>query len=42
MDELKSLSHSKGDCKYHIVFISKCGRKTLKEDQRLEQLNLWR
>ena len=29
MDELKSLSHRKWDCKYHIVFIPKCRRKTL-------------
>ena len=29
MDELKSLSHTKWDCKYHIVFIPKCRRKTL-------------
>ena len=28
MDELKSLSHAKWDCKYHIVFIPKCRRKT--------------
>ena len=29
MDELESLSHTKWDCKYHIVFIPKCRRKTL-------------
>jgi REP element-mobilizing transposase RayT len=29
MDEYESLSHSKWDCKYHIVFIPKCRRKTL-------------
>jgi putative transposase len=29
MDELESLSHTKWDCKYHVVFIPKCRRKTL-------------
>src|SRR5712691_7724085 len=29
MDELESLSHSKWECKYHVVFIPKCRRKTL-------------
>ena len=29
MDEYESLSHSKWECKYHIVFISKCRRKVL-------------
>ena len=29
MDEHQSLSHSKWDCKYHVVFIPKCRRKTL-------------
>jgi putative transposase len=29
MDEAESLSHSKWECKYHIVFIPKCRRKTL-------------
>ena len=29
MDELESLSHTKWDCKYHIIFIPKCRRKTL-------------
>jgi len=28
MDVLESLSHTKWDCKYHIVFIPKCRRKT--------------
>ena len=26
---LRSLSHSKWECKYHVVFIPKCRRKTL-------------
>ncbi len=29
MDEFESLSHSKWECKYHVVFIPKCRRKTL-------------
>ncbi len=29
MDEYDSLSHSKWECKYHVVFIPKCRRKTL-------------
>ncbi len=28
MDELESLNHSKWECKYHVVFIPKCRRKT--------------
>jgi REP element-mobilizing transposase RayT len=29
MDEYESLSHSKWECKYHVVFVPKCRRKTL-------------
>jgi putative transposase len=29
MDEYESLSHSKWECKYHVVFIPKCRSKTL-------------
>src|SRR5258708_33048577 len=29
MDEYESLSHSKWECKYHVVFIPKCRRETL-------------
>jgi len=29
MDDKESLSHSKWDCKYHVVFIPKCRRHTL-------------
>jgi putative transposase len=29
MDEYESLSHSKWECKYHIVFIPKCRRNVL-------------
>ena len=29
MDEYESLSHTKWDCKYHVVFIRKCRRRTI-------------
>jgi putative transposase len=29
MNEYESLSHTKWECKYHVVFIPKCRRKTL-------------
>ena len=29
MDKTESLSHTKWECKYHVVFIAKCRRKTL-------------
>ena len=29
MDKFESLSHTKWECKYHVVFIPKCRRKTL-------------
>lgn len=29
MDEYESLSHSKWECKYRVVFIPKCRRKVL-------------
>jgi len=29
MDDAESLSHTKWECKYHVVFIPKCRRKTL-------------
>ena len=29
MAERESLSHTKWDCKYHVIFIPKCRRKTL-------------
>ena len=34
MDEYESLSHTKWECKYHVVFIPKCRRKTLYEKLR--------
>lgn len=29
MDRLESLSHTAWDCKYHVIFIPKCRRRTL-------------
>ena len=29
MDDAESLSHTKWECKYHVIFIPKCRRKTL-------------
>src|SRR6266581_1105215 len=34
MDEMESLSHTKWECKYQVVFIPKCRRKTLYEELR--------
>ena len=34
MDEYESLSHTKWECKYHVVFIPKCRRRTLYEQLR--------
>jgi putative transposase len=34
MDESESLSHAKWECKYHLVFIPKCRRKTWYEQLR--------
>ena len=34
MDEKESLSHTTWDCKYHVVFIPKCRRKTLYQQLR--------
>lgn len=34
MDEATSLSHSKWECKYHVVFIPKCRRRVLYEQLR--------
>ena len=35
MDEMESLSHTKWECKYHVVFIAKCRRKVLYGELRL-------
>ncbi len=29
MDKIESLNHTKWDCKYHVVLVPKCRRKTL-------------
>jgi putative transposase len=34
VDAFESLSHTRWDCKYHIVFIPKCRRKTIYEKLR--------
>lgn len=34
MDEIESLSHTKWECKYHVVFIAKSRRKTLYQELR--------
>ena len=34
MDEPESLNHTKWECKYHVVFIPKCRRKTLYQELR--------
>ena len=34
MDEPESLPHTKWECKYHVVFIPKCRRKTLYQELR--------
>ena len=34
MDEAESLSHTKWECKYHVVFIPKCRRQTLYRELR--------
>jgi hypothetical protein len=33
-DDYESLSHTKWECKYHVVFIPKCRRKTLSAELR--------
>lgn len=34
MDKSESLNHSKWECKYHMIFIPKCRRKTLYDQLR--------
>ena len=34
MDDAENLSHTKWQCKYHVVFIPKCRRKTLYRELR--------
>src|SRR5471030_1151079 len=42
MDEQQSLNHSKWECKYHVVFIPKCRRKTLYAQLRRHLGDLFR
>jgi putative transposase len=42
MDDYQSLSHSKWECKYHVVFIPKCRRKALYGEVRWELGALFR
>jgi putative transposase len=37
MDDYESLSHSKWECKYYVVFIPKCRRKTLYAELRRDR-----
>lgn len=34
MDRFESLNHTAWDCKYHVVFIPKCRRRTLYKELR--------
>jgi hypothetical protein len=34
MDDYESLSHTKWECKYHVVFIPKCRKTTLYAELR--------
>lgn len=34
MDRIESLSHTRRECKYHVVFIPKCRRRTLYRELR--------
>ena len=34
MEEYESLNHTKWECKYHVVFIPKCRRRTLYKELR--------
>jgi len=33
MDDFESLSHSRRECKYHVVFIPKCRRRKVLYEQ---------
>ena len=36
MDDVKSLTHTKWNCKYHVVFAAKYRRKVFYEEKRIE------
>ena len=42
MDEFESLSHSRWECKYHVVFIPKCRRKVLYATLRQHLVEVFR
>jgi len=42
MDELESLNHTKRECKYHVVFIPKCRRRTLYGELRKPLIEVFR
>ena len=42
MDEFESLSHSRWECKYHVVFIPKCRRKALYAQLRMHMGEVFR
>jgi putative transposase len=42
MDDYESLSHTKWDCKYHVVFIPKCRRKALYGELRKHLAEVFR
>ncbi len=42
MDKYESLSHTKWECKYHVVFIPKCRRRTLYAELRKHLAEVFR
>ena len=42
MDKIESLNHTKWECKYHVVFIPKCRRKTLYGQLRKQLVEVFR
>ena len=42
MDKHESLSHTKWECKYHVVFIQKCRRRTLYGELRKPLIEVFR
>ena len=42
MDDYNSLNHTKWECKYHVVFIPKCRRKTLYGQLRKHLVQVFR
>ena len=42
MDEYQSLNHTKWECKYHVVFIPKCRRKSLYHELRRHLIEVFR